>query len=119
MGGSRNAFPSWISAAASRFGFDKNVSSTSEAMFTEESKASPLQHQLSNNPSDVNLGFGERAISAAGAAFLSAILVNPLDVAKVSLALFSLKLNVLFSFMRFLKVPICYFDPPYLALCDF
>lgn len=30
------------------------------------------------------MGFSERALSAAGAAFLSAILVNPLDVAKVS-----------------------------------
>lgn len=29
------------------------------------------------------LGIGERAFSAAGAAFLSAIIVNPLDVAKV------------------------------------
>ncbi len=27
----------------------------------------------------------ERAISAAGAAFISAVIVNPLDVAKVSL----------------------------------
>lgn len=32
---------------------------------------------------DVTLGFGERAFSAAGAAVLSAVLVNPLDVAKV------------------------------------
>lgn len=31
------------------------------------------------------LGIGERAFSAAGAAFLSAIIVNPLDVAKVQL----------------------------------
>lgn len=30
------------------------------------------------------LGFSERALSAAGAALLSAIIVNPLDVAKVS-----------------------------------
>lgn len=34
--------------------------------------------------SDVDLGFGERAFSAAGAAALSAVIVNPLDVAKVS-----------------------------------
>ncbi|GJY47903.1 mitochondrial carrier protein MTM1-like protein isoform X1 [Tanacetum coccineum] len=37
----------------------------------------------SNNNS--NLGVSERALSAAGAAFLSAIIVNPLDVAKTRL----------------------------------
>lgn len=36
---------------------------------------------------DVTLGFGERAFSAAGAAVLSAVLVNPLDVAKVYLSI--------------------------------
>ncbi|KAJ1414688.1 Mitochondrial carrier protein [Sesbania bispinosa] len=35
--------------------------------------------------SDTQLSFGERALSAAGAAFLSAIIVNPLDVAKTRL----------------------------------
>lgn len=34
-------------------------------------------------PTDSNVGFVERMISAAGASVLSAILVNPLDVAKV------------------------------------
>ncbi|KAL5718864.1 Carrier protein [Ranunculus cassubicifolius] len=34
---------------------------------------------------DFNLGFGERAISAGAAAVLSAIIVNPLDVAKTRL----------------------------------
>lgn len=38
---------------------------------------------------DVTLSFGERAFSAAGAAVLSAVLVNPLDVAKVYLPYFS------------------------------
>ncbi|OMO56403.1 Mitochondrial substrate/solute carrier [Corchorus olitorius] len=43
------------------------------------------QEQQNNNTTDSNLGFGERAASAAGAAFLSAIIVNPLDVAKTRL----------------------------------
>ncbi|XP_022723829.1 mitochondrial carrier protein MTM1-like isoform X2 [Durio zibethinus] len=38
--------------------------------------------QHNNNTSDSNLGIVERAFSAAGAAFLSAIIVNPLDVVK-------------------------------------
>ncbi|KAG8363276.1 hypothetical protein BUALT_Bualt19G0005300 [Buddleja alternifolia] len=33
--------------------------------------------------SDFDLSFGERAVSAAGAAFISAVIVNPLDVAKM------------------------------------
>lgn len=37
----------------------------------------------SNCKSDWKLGLAERAFSAAGAAFLSAIIVNPLDVVKV------------------------------------
>lgn len=41
--------------------------------------SSPESHS-----SDIELSFGERAVSAAAAAFLSAIIVNPLDVAKVS-----------------------------------
>lgn len=41
-------------------------------------------HRLrSSNSSDTKLGFAERALSAAGAAVLSAVIVNPLDVAKV------------------------------------
>lgn len=44
-----------------------------------------LSQPSSGNVSHGQLGFGERAASAAGAAFLSAIIVNPLDVAKVLL----------------------------------
>lgn len=39
-------------------------------------------HQRHTKPND-KLGLFERALSAAGAAFVSAIIVNPLDVAKV------------------------------------
>ncbi|RRT41396.1 hypothetical protein B296_00052781, partial [Ensete ventricosum] len=38
--------------------------------------------QLRSSSPDPSTGFGERALSAAGAAVLSAVLVNPLDVAK-------------------------------------
>jgi solute carrier family 25, member 39/40 len=34
--------------------------------------------------SDYKIGFSERAVAAAGAAVVSAVLVNPLDVAKVT-----------------------------------
>ncbi|XP_024992396.1 mitochondrial carrier protein MTM1-like [Cynara cardunculus var. scolymus] len=40
---------------------------------------------MTSPSSDFDLGFSERAFSAAGAAFLSAIIVNPLDVAKTRL----------------------------------
>ena len=45
----------------------------------------PQEHQLQHSTtiSDGKLDFFERAFSAAGAAVFSAILVNPLDVAKV------------------------------------
>lgn len=46
--------------------------------------ASPSQPS-NDTASNEKLGFGERAFSAAGAAFLSAVIVNPLDVAKVML----------------------------------
>lgn len=56
--------------------------------------------QNHNNPKSSTidkLGIAERAFSAAGAAFLSAVIVNPLDVAKV---LF-LPLPTFFNFISF------------------
>ncbi|XP_028791955.1 mitochondrial carrier protein MTM1 isoform X3 [Neltuma alba] len=81
MVGSKQGFPSWIGAAATRVDFEGKVSSMSSSSDPSDhhsgsSGAPPLSH------SDAELSFGERALSAAGAAFVSAIIVNPLDVAK-------------------------------------
>ncbi|KAL6982019.1 hypothetical protein U1Q18_023636 [Sarracenia purpurea var. burkii] len=85
MVGTKQGLPSWISAAAaSRVEIDGNLTSVSGTMVREGSEESS-SHQSQHRSSDLNLGFGERAFSAAGAAVLSAILVNPLDVAKTRL----------------------------------
>ncbi|KAA3470405.1 mitochondrial carrier protein MTM1-like isoform X3 [Gossypium australe] len=41
------------------------------------------QRQKDNDACNLKLGIGEKTLSAAGAAFLSAIIVNPLDVVKM------------------------------------
>lgn len=84
VGCSRSGFPKWITAAT-RVEFDGASStnaSKSEAQSTS-SPPSPSAAHLGSSLPDTQMGFGERALSAAGAAVISAILVNPLDVAKV------------------------------------
>lgn len=75
VGPSRHSLPQWMNAA-SRVDFDGAAN-----MSRSDASASPSPP----TSSDSNMGFGERALSAAGAAFLSAILMNPLDVAKTRL----------------------------------
>lgn len=82
----------WTNAAAEQSStriseVDNSVSLMSQSVIiTQGFEASHPQQQTlqpSLAGSDGKLGFPERAFAAAGAAFLSAILVNPLDVAKV------------------------------------
>lgn len=82
---SKHTFPSWLSAAP-RVDFGGGGAAAEGSMpasvFLEGREESP-ENRPSNTLSDVNMGVPERVFAAAGAAFLSAILVNPLDVAKV------------------------------------
>lgn len=64
---------------------------TGTGIGTDGKESSSRMMQTSD---DGKLGVGERAFSAAGAAFLSAIIVNPLDVAKVKIPLLFLGLCI-------------------------
>lgn len=70
---SRHSLPAWISAASR---LDINAAA-----------ADPPEPPRRQPPStdDSTMNFAERSLSAAGAAVLSAVLVNPLDVAKTRL----------------------------------
>lgn len=63
---------------------DKTVALITESMVAEGIVAIQPQPRSGTKSND-QLGVTERAFSAAGAAFLSAIIVNPLDVAKTRL----------------------------------
>ncbi|CAL5006597.1 unnamed protein product [Urochloa decumbens] len=84
-GCSRGSLPTWMTAAASRV--DLTGGAASPPHLGSSSSPSPSS---SSGPqpaagADQELGMFERALSAAGAAFVSAIIVNPLDVAKTRL----------------------------------
>lgn len=75
--------PAWMSgAAASRVEVDGHVAAPAVSVKDSGCGDSPPPR---TTVADLNLGFSERALSAAGAAVLSAVLVNPLDVAKTRL----------------------------------
>ncbi|XP_035548192.1 mitochondrial carrier protein MTM1 isoform X1 [Juglans regia] len=81
MVASKPGLPSWISAAAvTKLDFERK-----EDMLKEVASSSSSSSSSSRELADVDLGFGERTFAAAGAAALSAVIVNPLDVAKTRL----------------------------------
>lgn len=84
MVGTRNSPPSWISAAAKRVDFEGNVDNSTLIKEDRENPETPTNLNL-KLLSDVRLSLAERALSAAGAAVISAVIVNPLDVAKTRL----------------------------------
>ncbi|KAL5231487.1 hypothetical protein ABZP36_030263 [Zizania latifolia] len=76
--------PAWMTAAAARV--DLTGGGAAMPGTTPSQPASSGQHQAAAAAAAENeLGMTERALSAAAAAFVSAIIVNPLDVAKTRL----------------------------------
>uniref|UniRef100_A0A6N2N2F7 Uncharacterized protein n=1 Tax=Salix viminalis TaxID=40686 RepID=A0A6N2N2F7_SALVM len=82
-GSSRQGLPSWITAAAAATTTRVDI----EGINNSSEEGSPKYEESKTVPSasDFDLGFAERAFAAAGAAVLSAVIVNPLDVAKTRL----------------------------------
>jgi len=80
-GCSRGSLPTWMTAAASRVDLTGGAVSPSHQGSPSPSPSGPAPAA----GADQELGMFERALSAAGAAFVSAIIVNPLDVAKTRL----------------------------------
>ncbi|KAI3693436.1 hypothetical protein L6452_33271 [Arctium lappa] len=73
------------SSSSSGVDFHGKVSTHTFNQNSSSSSSSIRSNSMVPPSSNFNLGFSERALSAAGAAFLSAIIVNPLDVAKTRL----------------------------------
>ncbi|KAM0906380.1 hypothetical protein ACQ4PT_016804 [Festuca glaucescens] len=77
-GGSRGGFPAWMTAAAARVDLSGGGGATSGSQPSHPGTSAAAA-------GDHDLGMAERCLSAASAAFISAIIVNPLDVAKTRL----------------------------------
>ena len=81
---SENRGKLWMNTQqSSQMDSNEHDSAMSQSTVTVVAEASYPENQRSKNKSDNGMRFLERSFSAAGAAVLSAILVNPLDVAKV------------------------------------
>ncbi|KAL5221854.1 hypothetical protein ABZP36_026567 [Zizania latifolia] len=78
-------FPSWMTAAAARVDLSGGAAMTGTAPSQPRSSGQQQWSAAAAASADQELGMAERALSAAGAAFVSAIIVNPLDVAKTRL----------------------------------
>ena len=106
-GSSRQGLPSWITAAAAATTTRVDI----EGINNSSEEGSPKYEESKTVPSasDFDLGFAERAFAAAGAAVLSAVIVNPLDVAKVTNSL-----SFLFFFFTLIsQSPLIFSNSPF------
>ncbi|XP_062195943.1 mitochondrial carrier protein MTM1-like isoform X2 [Phragmites australis] len=83
VGCSRGSLPTWMTAAASRVDLSGGVAPSHQGSPSSTSSSTQAPPAAG---ADTELGMVERALSAAGAAFISAVIVNPLDVAKAQAA---------------------------------